>query len=207
MLKLYARKGAGSDAVEAMLAVCGAQHKVEYLMRTAAGLNPPELRRINPRGEVPALVLDDGSVMTESAAILLWLADAYPAAAMAPAPDSRLRPRFLRWLLFLAAAPYASALLYYYPQRYTTDARTAPAIKAQAITALNRDFAILSDAIGQGPFILGDTMSAADIYAAMLISWADDLPGLFTRHPNLRLLCERVMAQPAIGKVWSHVEF
>lgn len=207
MLKLYARKGAGSDAVEALLAVCNQPYDVEYLTKGTDGYYPPEFRKINPRGEVPTLVLDDGTVMTESAAVLLWLADAHPDAKLAPAVTSPLRPRYLRWMLFLAAAPYASALQYYYPHRFTTAASAGPSIKAKAVEAMERDFAILSDAIGTGPFILGQSMSAADIYATMLISWAADLPGLLARHPQLHRLCQVVLRHPAIGKVWQHIEF
>ncbi len=206
-MKLFARRGSGSDAVEAALAVCGATCDVEYLEKGADGFLPPGLRRINPRQEVPTLVLDDGTVMTESAAILIWLADRYPAAGLAPMPSSAERPRYLRWMLFLAAAPYASALLYYHPNRYSTDVAAGPGIKAKAIEAMNRDFAILSEGIADGPFILGESMCAADIYAAMLISWADDIPGLFARHANLNALCDRVLAVPAIRRVWLHVEY
>lgn len=207
MLKLYARKGAGSDAVEALLAVANIPHTVEYLVKGADGYNPPEFRKINPRGEVPTLLLDDGTVMTESAAIMIYLADAFPTAKMAPALASPLRPRYLRWMLFLAAAPYASVLQYYYPHRFVGEAKAEASLKNMAIAAMNRDFAILSNTIGDGPFVLGNSMSAVDIYAAMLISWADDVPALLARHANLRTLCTRVMAVSAIAKAWPHVEF
>ncbi len=207
MLKLYARKGAGSDAVEALLAVANVRHAVEYLVKGSDGYNPPEFRQINPRGEVPTLVLADGSVVTESAAIMIYLADMYPAAKMAPALSSPLRPAYLRWMLFLAAASYIDALLSSYPHRYSADLSAAPGIKAQALLAADRDYSILSNAVGDGPFVLGNTMSAVDIYAAMLISWADNVPDLLARHANLRTLCTQVMAVPAIAKVWSHVDF
>ena len=203
MFKLYARKGAGSAAIEAMLALCGAPYVVEDVPRLADGSIPPSFYRINPRGEVPVLILTDDSTMTESAAMLIYLGDQFPAAGLAPPLASPPRPRYLRWMLFLATTVYLSDLRMYYPARYTTDPAAAPGIKAKAIAAMARELAILADAIGQGPFILGETMSAADIYAAMLASWAPDVPALYASHPNIRTLCERVAAVPAIAQAWA----
>ena len=104
MFKLFARKGAGSMAIEAMLAECGARHEVEDLTRDESGSLPKWFHEINPRAEVPTLILPDHSVMTESAAILIYLGDAFPEAGLAPAIASPLRPRYLRWLAFMAAA-------------------------------------------------------------------------------------------------------
>ncbi len=203
MFKLYAKKGAGSAAVEAVLALCGAPHEIVDLQRDASGAFPPLLNHLNPRGEVPTLILADGSVMTESAAILIHLADAFPQANLAPAVASPLRPRYLRWMLFLATTVYMSDLRLYYPERYTADPAGAPGIKAKAITGMEREFAILSEAIGEGPFILGRDMTAADIYAAMLATWAPDVGALFTKHPNIKTLHDRVAAVPAIAKTWE----
>ena len=203
MFKLYAKKGAGSVAVEAVLALCGANHEIEDLQRDASGSFPAILRSVNPRAEVPTLILPDGTIMTESAAILIHLADIFPQANLAPAVSSPLRPRYLRWMIYLAATVYLSDLRMYYPARYTVDAAGAAGIKAKAIDGMAAEFAILSDAVGEGPFILGERMSAADIYAAMLATWAPDLTALFAKHPNLKVLHDRVVEVPAIAKVWA----
>ncbi len=203
MFKLYAKKGAGSAAVEAVLAICDAPHEIIDLQRDASGAFPPLLNRLNPRGEVPTLVLPDGSVMTESAAILIHLADSFPQANLAPAVASPLRSRYLRWMLFLATTVYMSDLRMYYPERYTADPAGAPGVKAKAITGMEQEFAILSDAIGDGPFILGREMTAVDIYAAMLVSWAPDVERLFARHGNIKRLYDLVAARPVIAKAWA----
>ncbi len=205
MLKLYARKGTGSDAVEALLAIADTAFDVEYVVKCADGYNPSGLKAINPRGELPVLVLDDGSVMTESAAMMIYLADAFPAARMAPALSSSMRPAYLRWMLFLAAASYVDALLSSYPHRYSTDGNAAAGIKAQALISADRDYSILSQAIGEGPFLLGNTMTAVDIYAAMLINWAEDVPAMLARHPNLKTLFDRVASHARIAPLWAHL--
>ena len=203
MFKLYAKKGAGSAAVEAVLALCGAPHEIVDLQRDSSGAFPAVLNRVNPKGEVPTLVLPDDSIMTESAAILIHLADIFPQAGLAPAVLSPLRPRYLRWMLFLATTVYMSDLRMYYPERYTADPAAAAGIKAKAVAGMEGEFAILSDAVGEGPFILGTGMSAVDIYAAMLATWVLDIGALFARHPNIKTLHDRVAAVPAVAKVWA----
>ncbi len=203
MFTLYAKKNAGSVAVEAMLAVCGAAYEIKDVTRDAAGKFPAFIFDVNPRGEVPTLVLPDGSIMTESAAILIHLADIFPQAGLAPAALSPLRPRYLRWMLFLATTLYMSDLRMLYPARYTADPAGAAGIKANATAAMQAEFAILSDAIAEGPFILGSPMSAVDIYAAMLATWAADVAALFAKHPNIKVLHDSVAAVPAIARVWA----
>ncbi|HEY6072289.1 MAG TPA: glutathione S-transferase family protein, partial [Anaerolineales bacterium] len=63
-----------------------------------------------------------------------------------------------------------------------------------------------AEALGEGPYILCDSFSAADIYAAMLASWAEDVPALFARHPNIKAHYDRVTARPRIAKVWERNE-
>ncbi|MBA3485320.1 MAG: glutathione S-transferase family protein [Pirellulales bacterium] len=203
MFKLYAKKGAGSAAVEAVLAICGASYEIVDLQRDPSWAFPTRLNQLNPRGEVPTLILADNSVMTESAAILIHLADVFPQANLAPAVTSPLRPRYLRWMLFLATTVYMSDLRMYYPERYTADPAGAPGIKARAIAGMEQEFAILSGAIGKGPFILGAAISAVDIYAAMLATWVLDVGALFAKHPNIKALHGRVASVPAVAKVWA----
>jgi len=203
MYRLYADRNCGSMAIEAVLALAGAPHQVEDVARGADRKFPEWLHRINPKGQVPTLVLPDDSVMTESAAMLIHLCDIFPEAGLAPAVTSPQRPRYLRWLVYLATAVYISDLRYYYPDRYSTDAAAAPGIKARAAEAIARDFAIYAEALGQRPFILGDTMSAVDIYAAMLATWVPDMGELFTRHPNLKAMYDAVVAEPRIAAVWA----
>ena len=112
--------------------------------------------------------------MTESAAIMIYLADLYPAAGLAPSVTSPLRPRYLRWMLYFATGVYMADLRLFYPARHSTDASHSDAIKAKATEDMERDFDIFAEALGEGPFILGPSMSAVDIYAAMLISWAPE---------------------------------
>ena len=203
MFKLYARPSAGSAAVEALLAECGADFEIIDVLRGPDGSVPESFLQINPRAEVPSLLLTDNSIMTESAAMMIYLADLHPAAGLAPAINSPLRARYLRWILYFATAVYMAGLREYYPARYSTDVAHASGIKAKAVEDMGRDFDIFAKELGEGPFILGDFLTAADIYAAMLISWAPDVSQLFARHANIKRLYELVAARPRIAKAWA----
>jgi glutathione S-transferase len=113
------------------------------------------------------------------------------------------RAQYLRWMIYLAAAPYTSDLRMYYPQRYSTDPSHAEAIKAKAIVDLARDFDVFAAEMGDGPFVLGNTLSAVDLYAAMLLTWSDDVDALFAKHPKLKRLYDAVAARAAVRKVWD----
>jgi len=203
MLKLMGRKGTGSAAAEALLALIGADYKIEDVERDAQGEIPASYRRINPRGEVPSLILADDSVMTESAAIMIYLADLYPKAGLAPAIASAERARYLRWMTYLATTLYMSDLRYFYPARYSVDANAAPGIKAKALADMDNEFDALAEGLGKGPWFVENRMTALDIYAAMLLSWAPDSAALAAKHPNLAALAKATAANPAVAKVWA----
>lgn len=202
MHKLHGRPGTGSVAVEAVLELAGAAYVVEPVARGADGSAPAGLRALNPMGQVPVLVLPDGTVMTESCAMMLHLADAFPMTGLAPRIDEPERPVYLRWMVFLAANIYASDLRVYYPQRYTTDLGGAAAVKTAALERMAFEWQVFADALGAGPYVLGERLSAIDLYAAMLATWNLDVPGFFAKHPNVKVMHDRVTSVPAIGKVW-----
>ncbi len=206
MFKLYSRRNAGSAAVEALLAELGAAVELVDVPRNADKSIPYWFKAINPRGEVPTLVLPDNSLMTESAAIMIYLADLYPQSGLAPAPSSPLRARYLRWMVYFATAPYSSVLRMYFPERYSVDVSDAAAIGSKAAIDFKFDWDVFAEVLKAGPFILGDMFSAADIYAAMLMGWSDDIEELFARHTNLRNLYEGVVARPAVASVWARNE-
>src|SRR3979490_644630 len=91
--KLYGRANAGSLAVQIALEEIGAPYDLIWVGTTAAELEG--LRRINPAGKVPALVLPDGTPVFESAAILIHLANAHPTAGLAPVARGPAPPRLL----------------------------------------------------------------------------------------------------------------
>ena len=205
MYQLYCRKGAGSAAIEALLAACGAAYKTVDLERSPEGALPEFFHRINPKAEVPTLQLPDDSMMTESAAMMIYLADIHPQAGLSPAVNSPERAKYLRWMVFLAASLYNSDLRFFYPQRFTLVAGEAAGIKARAGETMAREYEIYAQALGQGPYMLG-RLTGLDIYAAMLVNWAPDISALFVKHPNLKAMYEAVTSIPSVKRVWERNE-
>jgi glutathione S-transferase len=68
---------------------------------------------------------------------------------------------------------------------------------------MESEFDIYADALGRGPFILGDRMSAVDIYAAMLATWVPDIAALHARHPNIAAMGAAVADHPAVAETWA----
>ena len=99
--KLYGRPGSGSHAVQVALEEIGARYERIWVGRDASDV--ARLRVVNPTGKVPALVLPDGTVMFESAAMLIHLALSHPQAALAPQPGTSRHAVFLQWMVFLSA--------------------------------------------------------------------------------------------------------
>lgn len=154
-------------------------------------MKAPEYLAINPMGKVPALVCDD-EVVTECAAICTYLADRFPEAGLAPGASEAGRGTYLRWMFF-AAGPLEAAV--------TAKSMNllAPADKAQM--AGYGSFEATIDALegavsGDGPWILGDRFSAADVYVGSQILWGLMFKSLPDR-PAFAAYADRLRARPA----------
>lgn len=200
MYRLYESINSGSCAVEAALAETGAPYET-ILTSTGDGQHMTEAyRAINPRQQVPALVLPDGSIMTEGAAMLLHLTDAFPDARLAPPPGSSARAQHDRWLVFMAVNIYEGALRMTYPDRYSDDPEGGAAVLSNATTYVNRHYLLLEQAAGPGPFFFVDRLTMVDIYLWMLSYWVDR--DWFTAScPRLARLVGHVRDRPAITPV------
>lgn len=201
MVTLYARAGSGSAVVEAILAECDIAFDLVEVPRSGSAYEA--FSKLNPTGKVPALMLANHSLMTESAAIAIFLADLYPQFGLAPLLNSPLRAQYLRWILYFASDVYAANLRYYYSVRYSVEAGAAEGVKQQSALELEDKFLIFANALGKGPYVLGEVFSAVDLYIAMIVSWAPDIKVLFAKHPNIERHYGLVAARPKISPVWE----
>ena len=195
---LYGRAGAGSLAPQILLEEIGVPYKLVWIGKSPA--ETEDFRRVNPAGKIPALVLPDGTAVSESAAILIHLTQAHPAADLAPAAGSSAHARFLQWMVFLSANVYEAALRYYYAERYAiAGSSVAAAIKARALTDYGHQLALIHDALS--PYVLGPKLTAVDPYLHMLAGW---YPGgataLGARLPKLVQHAELLRRRPATRK-------
>jgi glutathione S-transferase len=197
--KLYGRPGSGSFAVQAILEEARAPYERIWVGRSAADV--AVYRDVNPTEKVPALVLPDGTVMFESAAMLIHLAIAHPEADLAPRPGSSAHAHFLQWMVYLSANLYESVLRMYYPARYTVRGEAdAEVVRDQA----TRDYLVQLGLVSRflGPYVLGQRYSAADPYLHMLASWfPGDRAELDTKLPAVAEHTRLVSARPAVAAV------
>jgi glutathione S-transferase len=202
MYQLYWAKSSGAMVPQALFEELGIEYEKIVIDFDEDEHRSEEFLAVNPMGQIPALVLPDGTLMTESAAMLLEIVERHPDAGLAPLPTSRERAHFLRWLFFLSSTVYPAILRFYYSDRHTTNADGAEGVKAAAEADLDHQFAVLEDALDPGPYLLGETFSAVDIFLWMLIEWHPDPARLFEAAPRLQQLAELVRARPAIARIW-----
>lgn len=199
--RLYGATGTGSLAVEALLEELAVPYELVPAATGDGAQLRPELRRVNPYGRVPALGLPDGTVLTESAAILLHLCDRHPEAGLLPEPGSAARGQALRWLLFLASEVYPSHVRYYHADRHTIDPTGEPAVRTAALRALDTQLALIAGVLA--PLVLGERFCAVDPYLAMLVRWHPHRDELLAREPALARHRELVLARPATLRAWQ----
>lgn len=205
---LYGDTGSGSAPVEMVLAEIGAPVALRDVPLASDAQLSQAHRAINPMGRVPALVLPDGMVLTESLAILLTLADRHPEAELLPAPGDPGRATVLRWMTVAAAEGYPHVTRYDYPERFSADPSHAPAIRDRAqqmyrdIWRLVEAHAGLKGTMAE-PYLLGARFTIADPYLAMLSRWVKGADWLAKECPRLAALGRAVAARPRIAPIWA----
>jgi GST-like protein len=197
---LYGWRQTGSMAIEAALAEARVDFDLVPVSRKTDENLKAEFTRINPRQQLPALMLPDGSIMTEGAAMLLHIGDAFPGAHLIPKAGSSERAQHDRWLLFFAVNVYEGELRQLRPEKYTTNPTGAEGVKAAADAYVERHFQIYEQVLGTGPYLFGGHFTMIDIYVWMLARWVDQ-PWLAQNCPKVKRLLETVMARPLIAPV------
>jgi GST-like protein len=185
-------------AVQVALEEIGAPFECVWIGREPAAV--ARYKEVNPTGRVPALALPDGTVMFESAAILIHLALLNPQAAIAPQPGTTRHAIFLQWMTFLSANVYEAVLRIYYSDRYSTRGETdAAVVRDQGLADYCTHMGLIARNLQ--PFVLGSEYSIADVYLYMLASWYPERDELTERLPALGAHWQLVSARPAVVKV------
>ena len=202
MYQLYWNPDTGAFAPHAVLEEVGAAYELKRVDTTKGEHRTPEFLALNPRGQIPALTLPDGTVISESAAMILHLADAHPATGLLPPPGDSARAQAYRWLFFLVANIYEADLRYYYADRYTEDAAGRDGVRAAGARQMRDSFVIVERALDPGPYLLGARYSVADLYLTMLANWGS-AANAAADCPRIAKLCKLVRDRPAIARIWS----
>ena len=199
---LYGDLGSGAFSAEAALAEAGAPYTFELVSLDKKEQKQPAFLAINPSGKIPALRLAEGEIITESAAILLTLADHFPQARLLPPQASNERALAYRWLAFMAGEIYPIVEIVDYPERFTPDGGDAQGVRRIARDRIRARILIIERMV-RGPFLLAGGFSILDIYAAMFTRWSLEPDWKLANLPKLMALADAVSQRPAIAPVWQ----
>jgi GST-like protein len=198
MLTLYGAKGSGAAAVECALGIARVRYKWVEAATWQPGPGLKKLKKVNPLAQIPTLVLDDGSVMTESAAILIWLGSRYPKSGLLPARPAQA----IRGLVYIAANCYSAIGVIDYPSRFCKDCgdATAERIRAGTKARLHEYWDIFADHFD---FLPRGRIGALEILAAVVSRWSGSRQHLEASRPAFYAKLRQVEADPRLAPVFT----
>lgn len=204
MYTLFGSRGSGSAAVEAALVRAGQPFRAVRASTWEADSAQAELRALNPLGQIPTLQLPDGSVMSESAAILIHLGLAHPEARLLPADPSR-RAQALRGLVYIAANCYAAISIIDYPERWVADPddATNERIRQGTRARLHHHWTLFARQFAGALMADGADPGALDLMAAVVSKWSGARAHLQKTEPEVWNALVRVEQHPSVSAVFA----
>jgi glutathione S-transferase len=202
MYTLYYSPGAASMVVHLALLEIGAPHELRLVDFDVDAQHDPDYLKLNPRGVVPTLVID-GRPMSESAAILMLLADRHPQARLAPAVGAPQREAWLQWIVYLSNTLMSTYRFWFYPPELGTPEHT-PAVRTALQGKIEGVWDLLDSQLeDSGPYLLGSEFSAADLLLTMLMRWSRNMPHPVDQWPALKRLADLVRARPSWKRLYQ----
>lgn len=192
-MKLYMSPGACSLASHIVLEEIGRPYETEKVhlhgdKRTDSG---DDYLQINPKGYVPALLLDNGEMLTEGPVIMQYLADQAPASGLAPAPGSFERYHLQAWLTFVGTELHKSFSPFFNPA-------AGDDWKKASMSRIEQRLAYLNDQLAERPFLMGETFTVADAYLGVILFWARHIKMELSRWPAVAAYFQRVVVRPSV---------
>ncbi len=204
MYTLYGKKGSGSASVQTALEIIGAAYRVIETASWEPNDAFQDLVKLNPIGQIPTLVLPDGSALSESAAILIHLASAHPESRLLPERELP-RAQSIRGLVFIAANCYPAITIIDFPERFceNADEATQEHIRAGTRARLRKHWEIFADVFPVCPYLNGEDLGALDLYAAVVSKWSGSRQHLAQARPAFHGALLRIDAHPKVAPVFA----
>jgi glutathione S-transferase len=191
-MKLYYAAGACSLSPHIVALEAGIPLQLEKVdNKTKLTENGQDYLQINPKGYVPALVLDDGELLTEGPAIVQYLADLRPQSQLAPANGTTARYRVQEMLGYINSELHKS---------YTPlfKAETPDVVKQERKEYLRKRYALLDQRLAKHPWLVGDHFSVADAYLFTVTNWAKRVELDLSDFAAINDFQKRVAARPNV---------
>jgi glutathione S-transferase len=202
MYTLYYSPGTASMVVHLALLEIGVPYRLEHVDTQGGQQRDPAYLKLNPQGVVPTLLID-GRPVTESAALLIALAERHPDARLAPASGSAERDAWYQWIVYLSNTVASTFRFWFYPSDLGAaehPPQVRDALRAKIEAAWDR---LGSHLTAAGPYVLGSEFSGADLYLTMLMRWSRKMPRPATDWPPLKALADRVRARPSWKRLYE----
>lgn len=200
MYTLYYAPGAASFVVHWLLIEAGVEYRLQRVDLQAGEQRSEAYLKLNPNGVVPTLLID-GQPAREAAALVLHLADSFPALGLAPAVGTLQRAHHYQWTLHLANTVQPAFRHWFFAAEAAGEANAAAA-KARASGRIEAAWQRIDAHLqANGPYLLGDKPSAADFLLTMLMRWSRNMPHPATEWTNLAALAQRMKARPSFAKL------
>lgn len=201
---IFSALGSGGVPVEAAMSLIGLPYEVIEAPTWEGEAQQAKVAGVNPLRQIPALITPQGETITESAAILIWLADRYPQARLAPAIDAPARAQFLRWMTFIPASIYSLFWISDEPSRLAgpdedLQARIKAAIKERIVDC----WRMMESQITPGRYLLGDEMTVLDLYVTVLSRWGPRRVRFYEAAPRMSEVVKQVDADPRLAAFWE----
>jgi len=191
-MKLYYSPGACSLSPHIVLRECGISFDLEQVdLHSKKTRSGSDFLAVNPKGQVPVLVLDNGDILTEGPAIVQYIADTIPDAGLLPKPCTLARYHVQEWLNFICSELHKRFGLLFRP--------TVPEdYKRTVREELEARFAYIDKALAGEPYLMGQQFTVADAYLFVMLTWTRRVQLDLSRWPNLQAYFERVAARPKV---------
>jgi glutathione S-transferase len=191
-MKLYYSPGSSSLASHIALREAGLVFDLERVsLKTKKTASDADFMRVNPKGYVPTLQFEDGAVLTEGPAIMLWIADQVPEKRLAPSPGTMERYHLIECLNFIATELHKNFSPLFDP--------SAPeAAKQSARERLGKRLDYLNKSLGDAPFMLGEHFTVADAYLFTVLGWGKFVDLDLARWPKLAAYAGRIGTRPKV---------
>jgi glutathione S-transferase len=202
MLKFYYAPGTCALATHLALEYAGADYEAVRLDFKAQQQRTPEYLKLNPKGRVPALVTDRG-VLTETPALLQFIAQSYPQARLAPVDDPFLLAKVNEFNSYLCSTVHVNHAHKGRGYRWVEpdDEPSIEAMKKKVPQTMAESFALIESQMLQGPWVLGERFSTSDLYLFTISRWLEGDGVDVNRFPKVAAHLRRMDAEPQVKKV------
>ena len=191
-MKLYYSTGACSLAAHIALAEVGLQYDLAKVnLKNHQLADGGDFYAINPKGYVPALAIDGEPLLTEVSAVLQYIADQKPSSGLAPAAGTMARYRLQEWLSYIGTEVHKVLGSLFYPS-------ADPAVREATVKKISGRLDYITKAMGNHPYLMGDTFTVADAYLYVVLNWAPMLKVDLGPWPAIQQYMARIAARPGV---------